>query len=352
MIKGEMKTEALYRANMLDSSSSLKDFSQDRKKYYKKYILNEVVEDQDSQAAIMGRIVETLLMEPELFDDRFYISACASAPTENMLAFVEALYKHTLEATDESGRVVRSFEDISKDAFAESGYSGKGMGSYENVIKRFSGSDAEIYYNEIRKVRAKNLTVVSLDNLKNAEKVVEGLKSSPTTKDIVNLVSGVRWTVYNQLQIEGYSLDGMQFKSMMDKVVIDHERKTIQVYDLKCTWSVEGFLEEYYLYRRAYIQALLYYKAAIHFMNNTEELRGYRVEPPKFIVCDSTNYYAPLVYALSDKDLENAYNGFTYKNREYKGVAKLIKELQWALENNTWNISMDNYLSGGEVKIM
>jgi hypothetical protein len=352
MIVGQTKTEALYRATLLDSSSSLKDFSQDRKKYYKKYVLRETVEEKDSDAITMGKVVETLLMEPELFDDKFYISACAKTPTDNMLNFVEALYKYTINCTDEEGNVTRSFEDISKDAFTESGYSGKGTGSYESVIKKFVGSDAEIYYNEIRKVRAKNLLVVSLDNIKNAEQVVEGLRNSPTTKDIVNMVSSIRWTVYNQLQVEGYVVDGHKFKSMMDKVVVDHEKKTIQVYDLKCTWSVEGFLEEYYLYRRAYIQALLYYKAAIHFMNNTEELRGYRVEPPKFIVCDSINYYAPLVYTLSDKDLENAYNGFTYKNREYKGVVKLIKELNWALENNTWNISMDNKLNGGEVKIM
>jgi len=139
---------------------------------------------------------------------------------------------------------------------------------------------------------------------------------------------------------------------MMDKVVIDHEEKTVQVYDLKCTWSVENFLEEYYLYRRAYIQALLYYKAAIHYMNNTPEIRGYRVEPPKFIVCDSTNYYNPLIYTLSDKDLENAYNGFTHKNREYKGVATLIKDLQWAIENNTWNISRENSMNNGLVNIM
>jgi len=352
MIIGQTKTEALYRATLLDSSSSLKDFSQDRKKYYKKYVLRETVEEKDSDAITMGKVVETLLMEPELFDDKFYISACAKTPTDNMLNFVEALYKYTINCTDEEGNVTRSFEDISKDAFTESGYSGKGTGSYESVIKKFVGSDAEIYYNEIRKVRAKNLLVVSLDNIKNAEQVVEGLRNSPTTKDIVNLVNSSRWTVYNQLQVEGYVVDGHKFKSMMDKVVVDHEKKTIQVYDLKCTWSVEGFLEEYYLYRRAYIQALLYYKAAIHFMNNTEELRGYRVEPPKFIVCDSINYYAPLVYTLSDKDLENAYNGFTYKNREYKGVEKLIIELKWALENNTWNISMDNKLNGGEVKIM
>jgi hypothetical protein len=352
MIIGQTKTEALYRATLLDSSSSLKDFSQDRKKYYRKYVLRETVEEKDSDAITMGKVVETLLMEPELFDDKFYISACAKTPTDNMLNFVEALYKYTINCTDEEGNVTRSFEDISKDAFTESGYSGKGTGSYESVIKKFVGSDAEIYYNEIRKVRAKNLLVVSLDNIKNAEQVVEGLRNSPTTKDIVNLVNSSRWTVYNQLQVEGYVVDGHKFKSMMDKVVVDHEKKTIQVYDLKCTWSVEGFLEEYYLYRRAYIQALLYYKAAIHFMNNTEELRGYRVEPPKFIVCDSINYYAPLVYTLSDKDLENAYNGFTYKNREYKGVEKLIIELKWALENNTWNISMDNKLNGGEVKIM
>ena len=36
-----MKTEKEYRQKQLDSSSSLKDFSVDRKKYYKKYILND-----------------------------------------------------------------------------------------------------------------------------------------------------------------------------------------------------------------------------------------------------------------------------------------------------------------------
>ena len=36
MIKGQAKTEAVYRAILLDSSSSLKEFSMDRKKYYNK----------------------------------------------------------------------------------------------------------------------------------------------------------------------------------------------------------------------------------------------------------------------------------------------------------------------------
>ena len=347
MIKGQLKTEATYRAKAIDSSSSLKEFSMDRKKYYRKYILGEDVDDKDTQAATMGRIVETLLMEPELFDERFYMSSCVSAPSGLMLAFVEALYKFTKEATDDAGNVTRSFEEISKDAYVESGFKIK----YEAVISKFVGSDAEIFYNELRKVRGMNLTVVTAEDVSNAEKIVEELRNNPVTKDVVNLVSSARYSVYNQLQVEGYTLDNHEFKSMMDKVIVDHEEKTIQVYDLKCTWSVENFLEEYYLYRRAYIQALLYYKAAIHFMNNNEELRGYRVEPPRFIVCDSTNYYNPLIYTLTDKDLEDAYNGFTHKNREYPGVGKLIKDLQWAIENNTWNISRENSINNGLVNI-
>jgi len=342
-----IKTEAMYRAIQMDSSSSLKEFSMDRKKYYKKYILNERVEEADNKAATTGRVVETLLLEPEEFDGRFYLSTCMSAPTGLMLAFVEGLYKYTMLSTNEDGEVTRDFAEICKDAHAESGFKIK----LDSVLGKFVGSDAEIYYKEMREVKAKGLTVVTTDEIGNAEKIVDELRNNFVTSNVVNLINSARYTIHNQFQVEGYDVDGHLFKSMMDKVVIDHNEKTIQVYDLKCTWSVENFYEEYYLYRRAYIQALLYYKAAIHVMNTTEELRGYRVESPKFIVCDSTNYMNPLVYTLSDKDLEDAFNGFEHKGRTYPGINKIISDLKWAIENDTWNISRENYLSNGLVNI-
>lgn len=81
MIQGKSKTEANYRAIYLDSSSSLKDFAMDRKKYHKKHILNEDVVEKENLAANMGRIVETNLMEPEEFDNKFFLSSLTSAPT-------------------------------------------------------------------------------------------------------------------------------------------------------------------------------------------------------------------------------------------------------------------------------
>ena len=348
MIKGTAKTEAQYRAVIMDSSSSLKDFSQDRKKYYKKYFLGEKVEDKDSSAANMGRIVETLLMEPHLFDDKFYMSSCASTPTGLMLDFVEALYKVTKDATDEEGKITRDFADISLEAYNISGFKIK----YEAVIGKFIGSEAEIYYNEIRTVRTKGLTVVNTMEISIAEKIVEQLKTNSTTGPIVNLVNSSRYEIIDQMQVEGYTIDGHQFKSMLDKVVIDHDKKTIQPYDLKCTWSVENFYEEYYLYRRAYIQAYLYYRAMLSLGGDkASTCHGYHVEYLKFIVCDSTNYYQPLIYTLDDDDMKDAYKGFVHKGRTYPGVQDLIAALTWCVETNTWTISHKNYLSNGVVNI-
>jgi hypothetical protein len=348
MIKGTAKTEAQYRAVEMDSSSSLKDFSQDRKKYHKKYILGEKVEDKDNASANMGRIVETLLMEPHLFDERFYMSSCASTPTGLMLDFVEALYRHTRDATDENGLVGRPMNELLEDAYKDSGFKIK----FEAVLNKFVGSDAEIYYDEIRKVRSKNLTVVNTTEISIAEKIVEQLRINSTTAPIVNLTNSSRYQVFDQMQVEGYIIDGHPFKSMLDKVVVDHKEKTIQPYDLKCTWSVENFYEEYYLYRRAYIQAYLYYHAMLHMANDpSSECYGYTVNYLQFIVCDSTNYYQPLIYTLNMDDMMDAYKGFVHKGRTYPGVGELIAALSWCVTTGTWTISHKNYLSNGVVNI-
>ena len=347
MIKGNKK-EREYRSVNLDSSSSLKEFSLDKRKYYKKYILGEKVEDTDNKAMLMGRVVEVLLLEPELFDEKFFMSTCESAPTGMMLAFVEALYKHTLLSTDDNGVVSRKFEEIANEAYLESGF----KISFDAVLKKFIGTENEEYYKEIREVRKKGLSVVTVEDVTNAEKIVTELKTNFATNEVVNLMNDVRWEVFNQFPIEGYDVDGVKFKSLIDKVVVDHTSQTIQIYDLKCVWAVENFYEEYYLYRRAYIQAFLYHKSIL----NSENIFGfdhsdYEVLCPAFIVCDSINYNNPLIFKLSVDDLDEAYEGFSWKNREYPGVKELIENLKWHKEIGIWNISRKNYLSGGLVKL-
>jgi hypothetical protein len=348
MIQGATKTEANYRAIYLDSSSSLKDFSLDRKKYFRKYVLNETVEEKDNQAIKMGRLVETMLLEPHRFDELFYMSACASTPTALMLEFVEALYRATRDAIDEQGVLTKNFEELSKAAYAESGFKIK----YEAVLAKFVDTDNQIYYDEMVKVRTKGLLVVTLDDTTMAERIVEELKVNFVTKEVLTRIDSQRWTILNQHQVENYLVDGHPFKSMMDKATVDHQSRTIQIDDLKVVWAVESFYEEYYLYRRAYIQGYLYWKAAVHMTTNPKsEFFGYKALPTRFIVCDSTNYFNPLIYTMSYNDLDDAYNGFEYKGRTYPGVKDIIVNLKWAIENNVWNMSRENYLNNGMVNI-
>lgn len=349
MIDGKNRNtdEKAYREILMDSASSLKDFCLDRKLYFRRYIMSEVVEEKFNQSILMGQLVDLLLLEPEKFDDKFAMSSCISSPTGLMLEFCEALYRFTKEATNDEGEVTRSFEEISRDAYTESGYKLK----YEAVIGKFLGSDAEIFYDEIRKNRPLKLLVVTAQDITNAERIVEELKNNPVTKDIVNLVDSVRYKVFNQFQIEGYDVDGHLFKAMIDKIIVDTKEKTVQVYDLKCTFSVEEFYRDYYLYRRAYIQAFLYYCAAKELTKPGQPATGYTVLYPRFIVCDSINYYSPLIFILSEYDIIDAYEGFEHKGNHYPGVKSLIQDLQWALDNNTWNISRENSLNNGIVKI-
>lgn len=345
-ITGKSKTEANYRANMLDSSSSLKEFSMDRKKYYKKYVLGDTKDEdeKENQAATMGRIVETLLLEPHEFDGRFYLSSCYSVPTGLMLTFVEALYRIGKECMDDKGVMKKSFTEISREAYVEAGW----KITFEAVLSKFIGSDAEIYYREICTVRSQRLTVISSNEVSFGERIADNLKQNFVTKEIIGLLDSMRYKICNQFQLEGYEIDGIKLKSMFDKIIVDHEKKWITIYDLKCTWNVENFYEEYYLYRRSYIQAYLYYTAIKQLTENEEhDWFGYKVHYPTFIVCDSTNYYNPLLYATTEKEMGKAYNGFIYKGRTYPGVKEIIQDLLWAIENNIWNMGRKAHENDG-----
>jgi hypothetical protein len=338
MIKGQTKTEAQYRAIPVDSSSTLKDFSFDRRKYFKKYILGEKVKDEESKAIVTGSLVDTLLFEKDQFDNRFYLSSCANPPTGNMLAFVNALIER------QSLHPESSFEEIANLAYKDSGF----KWSLERVLTNFNGSDSEIYYRELRLVEEKNLTVVCAEDVANAEKIVQEMKTNEFTASIVNQETDGRYDVINQLKVDKFEVGGIPFKAMLDKVIIDHVDKKIHIYDLKCVWSVENFYYEYYLKRRAYIQAYLYREAA-RWLKEEMKLDYYEIQYMKFIVSDSINYYNPLIYITTSRDMASAYYGFELRGREYPGVQELITDLKWAKKNNIWNISRKNHSNEGVV---
>ncbi len=349
MVAGKLiqRTEKEYRAVERDSYSSLAEFCKSRFSYKKKYIDREQIEEEDDQAILMGHLVESLLPgSVDDFDKKFYLSLCPEPPTGMMLAFVNALYKHTANFT-ENGEVTKEFGELCKLAYDDSGYKIK----FETVVKNFEGSDAELYYRQLRETRPKGLKVVCQDDLANAERIRDELTTNPHTAFYVNLKSDSRYTVYDQLQIEDFDFEGFLLKLMADRVIVDHEEKTVQPVDWKVTWAVENFVREYYLKRFTYLQAIITHLGLSMTQMDLGYDSSYTILPMKFVVADSINLQEPLVYALTQTDLDNAFNGFKQYGKPYPGLEEIITDVRWAKENNNFRISRRNYLNGGVCQI-
>jgi hypothetical protein len=336
-----------YRAIDRLSYSALKQFEKDRKKFKLIYVDKDPVaikkdkEEKDKSDYIrMGNIVDVILTDRENFHD-YFIETSAEKPSGQMLILCDELFKITISNTKD-GVVQTSFEDRFEKAYESLKQinGGKLRDSIEKFAENFEKLGKE-YFNET--IRSFGKTVITSEESVLAEKIVESLKNANGTKDVVNADGLTKFPILFQV---GENL----FKMEADKIIIDHSSKTIFPYDIKVSSFVEAFVWDSYLDKRYYIQAGLYKYGIEQWKKNTE-FKDYSVENVGFIVADQNNYYEPLLYKTSDDHYEQAWNGFMVGNKKYKGIIELLNSLNETIENNCWNISIDNFKKGGKIYV-
>lgn len=343
-------TQKEYRGWSEDSYSSFKDFLEDRKRYHRKYILGEKIAEKEDLAIRMGGLVDTLILCPDEFEQKFYLTEAPKIPTGQMKDFTENLY--TISQANPS----YSLEERLKEAYNATKYDETGKivafkqdkaSSFENIVVKFEKECAQ-YFQEIMACRPQGLIVISTVDLQNAEKIKDELLTNPFTSKIMRQKTEDEWEVENQVSMRFEILD-LPTKGLIDKRLINHKEKWIKPIDLKVTWNVEEFTEKYYLYRRSDLQAAVYYIGTLAFRD--EHYPDYRVCPMEFIVADSINYMSPLIYTTTEEDFHDSMKGFTYKNRYYKGLTEIISDLKWAKENDIWHVSRENFINNGVCRI-
>jgi hypothetical protein len=324
------RTEREYRRLEIDSSSSLKLFCESREDYYKKFVAGTYLEEEETRSSLIGSLVHTLILEPEEFDTKYY-KGTGEPPKGIMGEFVELLYKHTIACTTEEGVVTKDFLDIAKAAHSDSSY----KIPIDKVLKKFVSSGAQRYYSQLRDTREKNLKVVSEYDMMLAEGITETLKMDDSIiGEVINQETTDDITVFNELKIDGFELYGLPLKGMLDKLIIDHKKKMVNIYDLKIVWEPYDFYNAYYIKRKAHIQAFVYWEMIKWWVK--ENGYNYNVYPPRYIVADSKNFHKPLLYQLYPDDMNDA----------WVKVDKAIAELKWAKENNEWRITKEAYEKG------
>ena len=148
------------------------------------------------------------------------------------------------------------------------------------------------------------------------------------------------------------SLDG-KAKSLLDIVILDHKNETVLPVDLKTTGSSVFTFESKMTKWRYYIQGAYYYDAINWRVDNHDEISDYQVLPFEFVVISRQNLNNPLVYTMTEQDLDAGRNGgeLSYNGREVRGWIELMKDLKWHQENNKWNYSREIYENDGKIEL-
>lgn len=346
--KNTGRTEAEYRKIPMLSASDLRSFSIDRLKFYKEKILGEKAGEEYNKAMLIGNLVHCLLLEPENFDDKFFMSICSTPPTGLMLTFTESLYKHTVLNMDESGATTVEFSELLDAAYEESGF----KITKEAVAKKFqekhkkTGETPQQYYEQLVQAKSKGLEVACVDDVNIAEKIIQQIKADSFTGSIFEDADGEE--SFNEQQADGFSLFGLEMKGMLDRIKANHKEKTLHIYDLKVVYDVVNFKREYWLKKQAYIQAYVYWEALKSgILDLGFDYSDYQILPPIFVVVHSGCFYAPLQFKMSLEDLEKAWDGFMENEREYKGVKEIIEDILWCQEKQIWNMSFTDYNNKG-----
>lgn len=194
------------------------------------------------------------------------------------------------------------------------------------------------YFNSL--VKAKNKVIVTPEEYKTAQDCVNALKTSDATKfyffsdPFKSEEAGIE-RLY-QLKFKGEdTLNHIKYRCMLDLVVVDHNKKTIQPVDLKTSSHAEYDFPMSFIQWNYQIQARLYYRILLQNILKDPYFKDFKVLPYKFIVVNKW-LINPLVWDFANTDLIGDFNlvgGTTNRLIKMRDPYTIGAELSQYLEN-------------------
>jgi len=139
--------------------------------------------------------------------------------------------------------------------------------------------------------------------------------------------------VQNEFAIYWEYPNGLQCKSLIDRMVIDHEKKIVQLIDLKTSSHLYTFKEKVNEY--AYYRQLAFYWMAIHWhFKHKLKLDIGEYEKETYIVAVGTIYpYEVKVFEITEPTL----------NKGMMEIMTLMDQLKWHFDNDKWDYDLKYY---------
>lgn len=191
----------------------------------------------------------------------------------------------------------------------------------ETSIKKYITEDFMIYAGEV--YNAKGKTVLDVETNQRVGEAVYHLVNSPyaskylVESDGTEIMYQFAWA---------FSYNGMNCKCMLDALVIDHKNKTITPVDLKTTSGAYSEFKFNALKYRYDLQAELYCQGVWDFMQSSEELKGYTLEPFMFVVSSNNAVENPHVYMMQSEIFRDKINDKS--SVKYNGLREIVEKFK------------------------
>ena len=223
---------------------------------------------------------------------------------------------------------------------------------YESVIKRFEAPEIQEYVEFVKDSQGK--TILSPNEWLSARGMQEMLLNNEfTQKYLVDLPSNPMIDDHNQMVIK-WKFGKLECKSILDKVLVDHNDKRIIPMDIKTTSKgVGNFIQSFIRY--GYFRQCSFYDYAIRYwLEHLSEIKDHQqwtIEPFRFIVVDSNLNDFPLIYKCSAADLKFGKNGgyLPYSTKYIKGWMDLTEDLTFYQTFRDWRYTKEALENKGEL---
>jgi hypothetical protein len=313
-----------YNKKFNFSYSSLNKLIWNPAVFYQMYIIGLKEERLDSHL-VQGKIIHALLLEEQRFNDIFIVSP-ANLPTGNLRTVVDRVFQHHTELF-RNGDVredLNEFDGAVLDVMKDMNYH-QSLKTDQQRLDKILTAEAFNYWAFLK--TKGNKTLIDQETYDFCKNAVELVKTNKQVCELIacNTTEFDNKEIYNEILLDVELKDrSFGLKGIIDNVVIDHDKKTIFINDIKTTSKdLKDFPEtiEFYSY---WLQAVMYTTLVAMNFKELIEINGYQLKF-HFVVIDRA--FQTYAFPVSEGTLNKWLDKFKetldiadwhYTNRSYE----------------------------------
>jgi hypothetical protein len=146
-----------------------------------------------------------------------------------------------------------------------------------------------------------------------------------------------------------FEWQGYNIKGELDRVIIDHNDKTIIPIDFKTTGkSVLGFNSDFWYYRYDFQAAVYKYGLTLHDDIAKYLDQDYKISDFLYIVVEKNLIHSPMIFRVNQRVIDIGFSGGTLSNgKSLDGFTQAIERYKYAEENTAWEYPVEYYENEG-----